>query len=365
MSDYLIDTESLKYNQKNNLLDINNFKKQISNEWMWGEPFYDENNIQIYKGHSLSSGKNGLIIMIHNKNIIIQVDDKTNLRNILHIGFELEMKMSFFSGWVEDNDRMFYTQKIKKNSIEILFPNMFLIILFNSDDENDIKIFVDEFDYDSSYDFINSRYIYRESKCISDPESSDGYNEQVCLSCTIESTQVESSFYETNNDDTYIRSNKIIQILKQGTNLILVIKEYNIEFNDTYQFYHEEKLSQNKIYFLLPISKNFIFTPLKNNIQLINESADTYTFIITYNDSNNKKFYMTLQIKKDFSKELSVDDTYEDSFYIYRNCNSKFSIHNNKFVKSAPTWKELIGIIDFDQEDDEIYQNNFMKAHVK
>ena len=141
--------------------------------------------------------------------------------------------------------------------------------------------------------------------------------------------------------------------------------EYNIEFNDTYQFYHEEKLSQNKIYFSLPISKNFIFTPLKNNIQLINESDDTYTFIITYNDSNNKDFYMTLQIKKDFSKELSMEDTYENSFYIYRNCNSKFSIHNNKFVKSAPTWKKLIGIIDFDQEDDEIYQNNFMKAYVK
>ena len=139
----------------------------------------------------------------------------------------------------------------------------------------------------------------------------------------------------------------------------MVIKEYEIKFTNIYE---KQKISKNQNHFSLPNFKDLFF----DDIQMIDSSNDVYTLIIYYKDTIKKDFLMTLQIIKDYSKVMKISKTYDDSYYIFRSGLDKIQIYPSYYVKTAPSWKKLIGIIDFDNDDNENdrFKNMFVKAHL-
>ncbi|NDC40999.1 MAG: hypothetical protein EBZ77_05535, partial [Chitinophagia bacterium] len=109
------------------------------------------------------------------------------------------MKMLLYSGSGVDynGNECDMHDEIEIQSVEILLSGCLLIL--NYFDDN-LKIFIDEFDHKSSYDSLNSRLNDISLKSISDPESSDEYNQPFGNCDTIEFTKVDTSFYEHNCD---------------------------------------------------------------------------------------------------------------------------------------------------------------------
>ena len=106
---------------------------------------------------------------------------------------------------------------------------------------------------------------------------------------------------------------------------------------------------------------------MKNKkFQTIDSNDISHTLIIYYKDTIKKDFLMTLQIIKDYSKVMNVSETYDDSYYIFRSSIDKIQIYPSYYVKLAPSWKKLIGIIDFDNDNNENnrFKDMFVKSHL-
>jgi hypothetical protein len=344
----------------NQFFTLQNFERsdRIHN-WDYSEsaPIFKNETISIYDTFNWSSGREGFIIETKENILIIQVTEDTRTREkVLYCLDNSEsMKMKLFAGCGVNNDGnecdMYQDTEIQ--SVEILLSGCLLIL--NYDD--DLKIFIDEFDHKSLYDGLNSRLNDISLKSISDPESSDEYNQPFGNCNTIQFTKVETSFYEHNCD--YYRTFTVYQLLEQGIRSVLVIKEYEIKFTNIYE---KQKISKSQVHFSLPKFPCLNF----DDIQTIDSSDDTYTLIIYYKDTIKKDFLMTLQIIKDYSKVMNISDTYDDSYYIFRSSLDKIQIYPSYYVKTTPSWKKLIGIIDFDNDNNENdrFKDMFVKAHL-
>ena len=329
-------------------------------DWNYSEsaPIFRNDIVSIYDTYHFSSNREGFIIETDKYILIIQVAEETKTsRKVLYCSDHSEsMEMCLYSGYGIDydgNERDIH-QDIEIQSIEILLSGCLLILNYFDDD---FKIFIDEFNHKSYHDGLNMRLNDISSKSISDPESSDEYDQPFSCCDTIEFTKVDTSFYEHNCD--YYRTFTVYQLLKQGTKSVLVIKEYEIKFTNTYE---KQKISKNQIHFSLPKFKDLFF----DDIQMIDSSNDVYTLIIYYKDNYKKDFYMTLQIIKDYSKVMKISKTYDDSYYIFTSGLDKIQIYPSYYVKIAPSWKKIIGIIDFDNDDNENdrFKNMFVKLHL-
>lgn len=355
--EWFIDTQKTD----NQFFTLQNFERsdRIHN-WDYSEsaPIFKNETISIYDTFNWSSGREGFIIETKENILIIQVTEDTRTREkVLYCLDNSEsMKMKLFAGYGVDYDGnecdMYQDTEIQ--SVEILLSSCLLIL--NYDD--DLKIFIDEFDHKSSYDGLNMRLNDKLLKSISDPESSDEYNQPFGNCDSIEFTKVETSFYEQNDCD-YIRSIIIYQILKQSFNSVLIIKEYEIKFTNIYE---KQKISKSQVHFSLPKFPCLNF----DDIQTIDSNDISHTLIIYYKDTIKKDFLMTLQIIKDYSKVMNISDTYDDSYYIFRSSLDKIQIYPSYYVKTAPSWKKLIGIIDFDNDEheDNRFKNMFVKSHL-
>ena len=357
--EYFIDTESINHTKKYSLLNIEDYKSNlISHNWMWSNPLVND-AIRIYKGYQMSSMRNGLIIMVNEKTIIVQVADDTNIGNVLHLNAESEMYMSLIAGWgmCDDGTECEFTESVNKRTIEILYQNVIFIILLDTDN-NSVKIYIDEFNHGSIYDSTNARLNDLSLKCPSDPETEDEYNEPICCCDTIQLTQVDDNFYEI-DCNKYSRNTIIYQILNRGTNLVLVVKEYDIRFNHMYQ---DETISQSQVHFSLPRLDNFVF----DKIIKIDSNIDTYTFYIYYTNGSDEEHIMMLKLVNSFSKELDIMETYDDTYCIYRSSCDKIQIYPSHYSKSAPKWKKLYGMIAFDVNDneDKTLENAFVKSNL-
>lgn len=354
--EWFIDT----INTDNQFFTLQNFERsdRIHN-WDYSEsaPIFKNETISIYDTFNWSSGREGFIIELEEHILIIQVAEKIRIcRPALYCSNHSEsMKMLLYSGCGVNNDGnecdMYQDTEIQ--TVEILLSSCLLIL--NYDD--DLKIFIDEFDHKSSYDSLNSRLNEISLKSISDPESSDEYNQPFGNCDTIQFTKVETSFYEHNCD--YYRTFTVYQLLEQGTRSVLVIKEYEIKFTNIYE---KQKILKSQVHFSLPKFPCLNF----DDIQTINSNDISYTLIIYYKDTIKKDFLMTLQIIKDYSKVMNVNETYDDSYYIFRSSIDKIQIYPSYYVKIAPSWKKLIGIIDFDNDKNENnrFKDMFVKSHL-
>ena len=357
--EWFIDTQ----NTDNQFFTLQNFERsnRIHN-WDYSEsaPIFKNDTVSIYDTYNWNSDGEGFVIETKENILIIQVTENTRTREkVLYCLDNSEsMKMKLFAGYGVDYDgnKCDIHENIEIQSIEILLSGCLLILTYV--EEDDLKIFIDEFDHKSSYDSLNMRLNDKLLKSISDPESSDEYNQPFGIYDSIEFTKVETSFYEQNDCD-YIRSIIIYQILKQSFNSVLIIKEYQIKFTHLYE---KEKIYKNQIHFSLPKFTGLVF----NNIDEVASYDNTFTFIITYKDDVSDDFYMTLQIIKDYSKVMNISDTYDDSYYIFRSSLDKIQIYPSYYVKTAPSWKKLIGIIDFDNDEheDNRFKNMFVKSHL-
>jgi len=326
--------------------------------WDYSEsaPIFRNEHVAIYDTYNFSSNREGFIIDTEEHILLIQCAEKTKTSGkVLYCSDHSEsMKMLLYSGVGIDYDGnecdMYDDMEI--DSVEILLSGCFLIINYG----DKLNIFIDEFDHKSSYDGLNSRLNDISLKSISDPESSDEYNEPFGYCDSVQFTKVETSFYEHNCD--YYRTLTVFQILEQGSRSVLVIKEYKIKFTNIYE---KQTITKNQIHFSLPKFSCLNY----DDIQMIDSSDDTYTLIIYYKDTIKKDFLMTLQIIKDYSKVINVNETYDDAYYIFRSSIDKIQIYPSYYVKTAPSWKKLIGIIDFDNDNNEdLFKDMFVKAHL-
>lgn len=354
--EYYIDTERKPHSKE--CLKLNDLiSSPKSYNWIWSDdPLFEtsihDNSIKIYESHEMSTRKNGLIIIMNDKLVIIQVADDTKIDTVLHSHSELEMDMSLDDALDED---CVFRENVVKNSIELLFHNILLIILFNQANKDDIKFFIDEFNHESIGDSVNRRFNDKSMKCDSDPESDDEYTEPYSCCSSIINTNVEHYFWKIDSSN-YLRSMVIYQLFKQGSNSILIIKEYSIEFT---KFNATEIIIKNQIHFSIPNFKSFTF----DEILLSEVFNNCYLFILYYKDATNEKFLMKLEIIKDLSNEMIVKETYDECVYIYR-FNDKTQIYKHDNVKDVPKYNKLIGYIDFGQNDDGKFLNAFIQSHI-
>ena len=356
--EWFIDTQ----NTDNQFFTLQNFERSdIINNWDYSEsfPIFKNDTVSIYDTFNWSSNREGFIIETFNYILIIQVAEKTKTSSkVLHcLDHSESMNMLLYSGSGVDYDgnECDMHDEIEIHSIEILLSGCLLIL--NYSDQYDLKIFVDEFDHKSSYDGLNSRLNDISLKSISDSESSDEYNQPFGYCDDILFNKVETSFYE--HDCEYYRTFLVFKILEQGTRSVLVIKEYKIKFTNIYE---KQKISKSQVHFSLPKFPCLNF----DDIQMIDSCDNTYTLIIYYKDTIKKDYLMTLQIIKDYSKVMNINETYDDSYYIFRSSIDKIQIYPSYYVKIAPSWKKLIGIIDFDNDSNENdkFKDMFVKAHL-
>lgn len=342
---------------------LQNFEQcdhRFLDDWNYSEstPIFRNDSVSIYDTYHFSSNREGFIIETDKNILIIQVDQETKTGGkVLYCSDHsesMEMCLSSGCGVDFDGNERDMRQDTEIQSVEILLSDCLLILNYFDDD---FKIFIDEFNHESSYDGLNSRLNDISSKSISDPESSDEYNKPFVNCDTIQFTKVETSFYELNCD--YYRKFTVYQLLEQGTRSVLIIKEYEIKFTNIYE---KQKITKNQIHFSLPEFKDLFF----DDIQTINSNDVSYTLIIYYKNTIKEDFLMTLQIVKDYSKVMNVSETYDDLYYIFRSGIDKIQIYPSYYVKLAPSWKKLIGIIDFDNDKNENdrFKNMFVKLHL-
>jgi hypothetical protein len=154
--EWFIDTQ----NTDNQFFTLQNFERsdRIYN-WDYSEssPKFKNDTVSIYDTFNWSSNREGFIIETKENILIIQVTENTRTREkVLYCLDNSEsMKMKLFAGYGVDYDgnECDIHKKIESHSIEILLSGCLLILTYVKED--DLKIFIDEFDHKSSYDSLN------------------------------------------------------------------------------------------------------------------------------------------------------------------------------------------------------------------
>jgi hypothetical protein len=255
------------------------------------------------------------------------------------------------------------TEEIQIEVIHILLSNCLLVITYS--DENDLKIFIDEFNHKSDDDILNRRLNMKYdddggSVHASDSESSDEYDNPYCNCSLIKSTKVEPSYYDV-EDYNYINEFKVYQIIERGGVSILVIKKYEIKFTHKYE---KETISKTQIHFTIPQFPNLYFNDF-DDVGFAQFNKDTYQLCITYKDSDDSESFLNLLIVDDYSKKLDRNEVFDDSYCIFRGLSDKIQIYRNTYVPHVPSWKTLFGIIDFSTENDTYEDSPFEKQFTK
>jgi len=350
--------------------DFNMLERSKIDDWMYSEPLVQNKIFSIYGGYNMNSNREGFIIETENNILIIQVKEDTMTRSpVLHC-LEQSMKMNLLDGCIyydfETGNQYDTTEEIQIEVIHILLSNCLLVITYS--DEDNLKIFIDEFNHESDYDILNRRlsmkYDDDGSVYASDSESSDEYDNPYCNCSSIKSTKVESSHDDQLENDNYINEFKIYQIIERGGASILIIKTYEIRFTHKYE---QEKISKKQIHFTIPQFPNLYFNDF-DDVGFQQFNKDTYQLLFTYKDSNDNDSFLNLRIVDDYSKELDKNEVFDDSYCIFRGLSHKIQIYRNTYVPYVPSWKKLIGIIDFNTEnyeyEDSPFENQFKELHL-
>lgn len=367
-TEYFKDTEH--YNNKFfTISDCDRLERSQIDDWDYSEPLIQNEFLSIYNGNNLNSDREGFIIKTEKNILIIQVKKDIITRSPVLYCSEQSMKMNLLDGCIYYDFKTGYecdtTEEIQIEVIYILLSNCLLVITYS--DENNLKIFIDEFNHKSDDDILNRRWDMKyddgNSVHASDSESSDEYDNPYCKCSLIKSTKVESSHYEIKNDN-YINECKIYQIIERGGAAILVIKTYEIKFTHKYE---QETISKKQIHFTIPQFSGLDFNDF-DDVGFAQFNENTYQLCITYKDSNDSESFLNLQIVDDYSKKLDRNEVFDDSYCIFRGLSDKIQIYRNTYVPHVPSWKTLIGIIDFSTEN-HTYENSpfeelFTKLHL-
>ena len=365
-TEYFKDTEDTD----NNFFTITNFKQfyvsKIDN-WRYSNPIVQNETFSIYVGENMTNNREGFIIETENNILIIQVKEDTMTRSpVLHC-LEQSMKMNLLDGCIyydfETGNQYDTTEEIQIEVIHILLSNCLLVITYS--DENDLKIFIDEFNHKSADNILNRRLTMKlldDYNSVHDSESFDKYHKHIfnCNCSSIKSTKVESVYCDI-EDDNYINECRIYQIIKRGTAYVLVIKTYKIRFTHKYE---QETISKKQIHFTIPQFPNLYFNDF-DDVGFQQFNKDTYQLLFTYKDSNNNDSFLNLRIVDDYSKKLEKNEVFDDSYYIFRGLSDKIQIYRNTYVPHVPSWKTLFGIIDFSTENDTFEDSSFEKLFTK
>lgn len=342
---------------------------QIDN-WNYSKPLVQNEFLSIYNGINWNSNREGFIIKTENNILIIQVKKDTITTSPVLYCSEQSMKMNLLNGCIYYDFETGYecdsTEEIQIELIYILLSNCLLVITYS--DENDLKIFIDEFNHESDDDILNRRLSMKynddgSSVHASDSESSDEYDNPNCNCSLIKSTKVKSSYYEIENNN-YINSLIVYQIIQRGSASILVIKTYEIKFTHKYE---QETISKKQIHFTIPQFSDLDFNDF-DDVGFAQFNENTYQLCITYKDSNDSESFLNLRIVDDYSKILDRNEVFDDSYCIFMGLSNKIQIYRNTYVPHVPSWKTLIGIIDFSTENN-TYENSpfeklFTKSHL-
>jgi hypothetical protein len=366
----MVITEYFKFTEDDKFFTITDFDKlniPISNDWVYSNPIVQNKIFSIYGGYNMNSNREGFIIETENNILIIQVKEDTMTRSpVLHC-LEESMEMYLLNGCIsyDFNTGVEYdaTEEIQIEVLHILLSNCLVVITYS--DEDNLKIFIDEFNHESDDDILNRRLSMKydddgDSVHASDSESSDEYDNPYCNCSSIKSTKVEPSYYDV-EDDNYINEFKVYQIIERGGASILIIKTYEIRFTHKYE---QEKISKKQIHFTIPQFPNLYFNDF-DDIGFQQFNKDTYQLLFTYKDSNNNDSFLNLRIVDDYSKELDKNEVFDDSYCIFRGLSDKIQIYRNTYVPYVQSWKTLIGIIDFSTENDKYEDSPFEKQFIK
>ena len=330
------------------------------NRWNhpWENPIFQNDFCSIYGEYNISSNMNGFIIETANNIIVIQVGETITNSPVLNsstMSYDMILKQTF--GFDSDGNEESTFNDISINSIHILLSGCILILTYTN--QIDLKIFIDTFDHQSCHDTLNRRVqnklLHRSDLSGSSGSSgSEEYNEPLTICNSLEFMKVIPKFFEVESS-SYKNSYQVYQILQQGINSVLVIKEYEIHFTGI----NEEIIYISQIDFSLPKFKDLVF----NDIDIVNDDFDTYNLLIIYNDVAGNRFNMGLEIIKDYSKEMVTHELFDDNYYIFTSNIDKIQIYpsrNFDFARSRN--KKLIGIINFDNDEKSYEKLNDMFA---
>jgi hypothetical protein len=336
-------------------------------DWEYSEPLVQNEFFSIYNGNNWNSDREGFIIETENNILIIQVKEDTMTRSpVLHC-LEESMEMNLLDGCIycdfKTGVEYDTTEEIQIEVLHILLSNCLVVITYS--DEDNLKIFIDEFNHESDDDILNRRRSMKndddgDSVHASDSESSDEYDNPYCNCSSIKSTKVESSYYDVENNN-YINEFKVYQIIQRGGASILIIKTYEIRFTHKYE---QEKISKKQIHFTIPQFPNLYFNDF-DDVGFAQFNKDTYQLLFTYKDSDDNNSFLNLLIVDDYSKKLDKNEVFDDSYCIFRGLSDKIQIYRNTYVPYVPSWKTLFGIIDFSTENDKYEDSPFEKQFTK
>lgn len=370
----MVETEYFKFTEDGNkfftITDFDKLDIPISNDWVYSDPIVQNETFLIYGGYNMNSYREGFIIRTDNNILIIQVKEYTKTTSpVLHC-LEESMEMYLLDGCISydfDTGGEYYTtEKIQIEVIHILLSNCLLVITYSN--ENDLKIFIDEFNHESDDDILNRRLSMKYddgSVHASDSESSDEYKNLICNCSSIKSTKVESSYYDI--EDNYIYKIKIYQIINYGPAYVLVIKTYKIKFTHKYE---QETISKKQIHFTIPQFPGLCFNDF-DDIDSRVFNKDIYDLIITYKDSDDNDSFLDLRIVDDYSKTLEgvysrpSNETFKDYYYIFSGISDKIQIYHNTYVPHVSSCKKLIGFIAFSKENDTYEDSSFEEQFIK
>jgi hypothetical protein len=369
-TEYFKDTEY--YNDKFfTIRECDRLKISQIDDWDYSEPLVQNEFFSIYNGNNWISDREGFIIKTENNILIIQVKKDTKTRSpVLHC-LEESMEMYLLSGCLtydfETGNKYDATEEIQIEVIHILLSNCLLVITYS--DENDLKIFIDEFNHESDDDILNRRLSMKYDDdggsvhaSDSESESSDEYDNPYCNCSLITFTKVESLHDELENDN-YIYSLLVYQIIQRGGASILVIKKYEIKFTHKHE---QEKIYKKQIHFTIPQFPNLYFNDIDNI-----GYKDIYDIIITYKDSNDNDSFLNLRMVDNYSKTLEGvysrpdNETFKNYYYIFSGISGKIQIYHNTYVPHVSSCKKLIGFIDFSTENDTFEDSPFEKQFTK
>ena len=373
--EYFIDTED----SDNTFFTINNFKEPYFSKihkWRYSNPIVQNETFSIYGGENMTNNREGFIIEIENNILIIQVKKDTKTRSpVLHCSEEL-MEMYLLSGRLTYDPENYCeyenTEEIQIKVLHILLSNCLLVITYS--DENNLKIFIDEFNHKSADDILNRRLTMKlldDYNSVHDSESFDKYHKHIfnCNCSSIKSTQVEIADYDIKYDN-YINECRIYQIIQHGTAYVLVIKTYKIRFTHKNE---QETISKKQIHFTIPQFPGLYFNDLENiEFDTWCNNKYIYNLVITYKDSDDNDFFLDLHIVDDYSKTLEGEgsrppnETFDDYYYIFSDISDEIQIYRHNCVPHhVSSCKKLIGFIDFCTENDRNKDSSFEKQFIK
>jgi hypothetical protein len=357
--EYFIDTETQRAQKE--IFTLSDFEKtshKIDDLMFSDQPIFHNETVSINSYYDMAPNIEGFIIKIKKKVLIIQVGkDTITSSKVLHVSKQ-SMNMDLISsyGLVDiDGNEVNEDKNIEIDIIRILLSDCLLILIYSNEDDF-LKIFIEEFDYRHCF---NRRYEDLSLKSISDPSSSDEYNKPKAeVNCgLIEFIEVETEFFEKSLNN-YINLFRVYQII----NSILVINEYQINFIHLYQ---NPEIYKSQINFFLPKFKGLVFSNIDNVREI--EDDNTITLFITYKDVASEEFIMTLKIIKNYSKSLAYEP-YDGWYYIFKSPGDKIQIYGTNYIKRnierIQSFKKLIGIINFDNDEhpDNLFENMFVKS---